>query len=69
LELSEKVGIPNIIHGDRETIITGMTPGLSVQPIGGARILDQGASREIFVGALQAGGWKGKVSVVVEGCL
>ncbi len=69
LEVSEKVGVPNIIHGDRETLITGLTPGLVVQPIGGARIVDNGSAREIFVGAVHSGGWRDKVSMIVQGCI
>jgi hypothetical protein len=67
LEVSEKVGIPNIIHGERETVITGVAA--TDHPLGGARIVDRGPFREIFVGALHSGGWRNKVSAVVEGCI
>jgi hypothetical protein len=69
LEVSEKVGLPNIIHGEGETIITGMTPGAFGQPVGGARIVDHGTSREVFVGALHTGGWRNKVSALVQRCI
>jgi hypothetical protein len=69
LEVSEKVGVPNIIHGDGETIITGMISGISAQPVAGARIVDHGATREVFVGALHTGGFRDKVSVLVQRCI
>jgi hypothetical protein len=69
LEVGEKVGLPNIIHGEGETIITGMTPGAFGQPVGGARIVDHGTSREVFVGALHTGGWRNKVSALVQRCI
>jgi hypothetical protein len=69
LELSEKVGVPNIIHGDGETLITGLTPGLVAQPVGGARIVQHGASRDVFVGALHTGGWRNRVSALVQRCI
>jgi hypothetical protein len=69
LEVSEKVGVPNIIHGDRETLITGLTPGLVSQPVGGVRIIDFGTSRQVFVGALHTGGWRDKVSAIVQHCI
>lgn len=69
LEVSEKVGTPNIIHGDGETLVTGMVTGLSEQPIGGARITDQGAFRVVFVGAVHNGGWRDKVSALVQRCI
>ena len=69
LEISEKVGLPNIIHGDRETLITALTGGISPQPIAGARIVDRGSSREVFVGALHIGGWRNKASAIVQGCI
>lgn len=70
LEVSENVGVPTIIHGERETLVTGMVigPYLS-RPIAGARIVDHGASREIFVGALHSGGWRDKVSALVQRCI
>ena len=69
LELSEKVGVPNIIHGDGETLITALTPGLVAQPVDGARIVQQGTSRDVFVGALHTGGWRSRVSTLVQRCI
>lgn len=69
LEVSEKVGIPNIIHGASETLITGMTGGLAVEPVGGARIVDRGVAREVFIGALHTGGWRDKISALVQRCI
>lgn len=70
LEVSEKVGVPNIIHGNGETLVTGMIKGpFSELPVGGARIVDNDTSREIFVGALHTGGWRDKVSHIVQGCV
>jgi len=68
LEISEKVAVPNIIHGEHETIITGVTAGFSPVPIAGARIVDRGSSREILIGAVHSGGWREKVSAVAKGC-
>jgi hypothetical protein len=69
LEVSEKVGVPNIIHGKDVTLITGLTGGPVQQPIGGVRIVDKTASRELFVGALHSGGWRDKVSALVQRCI
>ena len=69
LELSEKAGPPNIIHGEGETLITALSPGLVQLPLGGARIVDHGSSREVFVGALHSGGWRDKVSALVQRCI
>lgn len=69
LEVSENVGIPNIIHGDGETLIAGMVTGLIERPIAGARIVDHGTSREVFVAALHSGGWRDKTSALVQRCI
>jgi hypothetical protein len=69
LEISEKMGVPNIIHGEHETIITGMSGGIADQPLGGVRIVDNGASREVRVGAVHAGGLRDKLSVLVQRCI
>jgi hypothetical protein len=69
LALSEKIGVPNIIHGERETIITGMSGGIADQPMGGARIVDSGVSREVFVGAVHTGGLRDKLSALVRRCI
>jgi hypothetical protein len=70
LEVSENVGVPNIIHGEGETLITGMVVGLySSNPIGGARIVDHGTSREVLVGGVHSGGWRDKISALVQRCI
>jgi hypothetical protein len=70
LELSEKLGVPNVIHGERETLVTAMIQGpFSQAPQGGARIVDRGASREVFVGALHTGGMRDKLSALVQSCI
>jgi len=69
LEVSENVGIPNIIHGDGETLIAGMVTGLIERPMAGARIVDHGTSREVFVAALHSGGWRDKASALVQRCI
>lgn len=70
LELSEKLGVPSIIHGDRETLVTAMAQGpFSQAPLGGARIVDHEASREVFVGALHTGGMREKLSSLVQSCI
>lgn len=69
MELSEKAGLPLVLHGERETIITSIVPGLAPAPLGGTRIVDHGASREIIVGALKMGGWTDKISAIVQRCI
>lgn len=69
LEISEKVAVPNIIHGEHETLITGVSGGIAEIPIAGARIVDHGTSREIFVGAVHSGGWRDKISALVQRCI
>src|SRR6476469_9453788 len=64
LEISEKIAVPNVIHGEHETIVTGMSGGIAMQPMGGARIVDRGTSREVFVGALHTGGLRDKLSAL-----
>jgi hypothetical protein len=46
MDISEKIGVPAVLHGENETIITGMSGGIANQPMGGFRIVDHGASRE-----------------------
>jgi len=46
-----------------------MAAGIAEQPVGGARIIDHGTSREVFVGALHIGGWRDKVSALVQRCI
>lgn len=69
LEVSENVGPPNIIHGEGETLIAGMATGMVERPIAGARIVDHGNSREVLVAALHSGGWRDKVSALVQHCI
>jgi hypothetical protein len=70
LELSEQLGVPSVIHGERETLVTAMAQGpFSQAPIGGARIVDNDASREVFVGALHTGGMRNKLSALVQRCI
>lgn len=69
LEVSEHVGIPNIIHGDGETLIAGMVTGPMERPIAGARIVDHGTYREVFVAALHSGGWRDKTSALLQRCI
>lgn len=70
LEISEKAGMPFIIHGEHQTTITGvMMSGYVQMPVGGSRIVDHGSSREIFVGAIHTGGWRNKISALVQQCV
>ena len=70
LELSEQLGFPSIIHGERETLVTAMAQGpFSQAPVGGARIVEHDASREVFVGALHTGGLRDKLSALVQRCI
>jgi hypothetical protein len=68
-EISEKIGVPTIIHGEREAIITGMSGGIANQPMGGVRIIDKGAEREVLVGAIHTGGWRDKLSALMQRCI
>ena len=61
MEMSDWLGPPGVLHGEGQTIIT--VPG----PIGGARILDHGTSREVIVGAKPA--WKGRMADAVRRCI
>ena len=67
MELSEDLGMPVVLHGESETIITSVTGGIATVPLGGVRITDHGSSRDVFVGAKS--GLTDKVSKAVQRCV
>lgn len=69
MEMSEKMGLPVVLHGEGETVITAVTGGLAQVPIGGVRIIDRGTGREVLVGATQAGGWTNKIGAMIQLCI
>lgn len=69
MEMSELAGAPNVLHGERETVLTSIAGAYQSIPVVGVRILEQGTSRQLVVGALQKAGWTNKISAAVQRCM
>jgi hypothetical protein len=68
MEMSDWVGPPHVLHGEGETLVTLVGLGGALPtPIGGARILDHGTSREVVVSSKPA--WKNRMADAVRKCV
>lgn len=68
IEMSEMSGVPHVLHGTGETLLTSIVGMYQSTPLGGYRLIDRGQKREIIVGALKAGGTTNKLLLIAQRC-